>query len=496
MAQRPRLPRTSPRAGGVDPAAIDALAEALDKIGEVHALVIVRHGAVVAEGAWAPYAPDQRHQMFSVSKAFTAMAVGIAAAEGLLSVEDRVVDLLPDAVPAMVSENLAAMRVEHLLTMTTGHALSSMEGRGRTIGRREPDWARAILAEDVPLVPGSRFVYDTGATYLLSAILHRLTGMRLLDYLTPRLLRPLGIVGAEWEQDHEGIDVGGYGLSLTTEDMAAFGQLMLQRGRWGDTQLVPAEWIARASDRLVDSAPQGWDPDWAQGYGYQLWRCRVDAVRADGAFGQFIIVWPEHDAVIAITSGTSRTQAVLDSVWNSLRGAFADPGGSGDPSAAAPDAAALAVRRTRAMPQGRARSDVEAELGGVEYALSWDEPAGAPSFAAAALSTERQGDRLVLRLRADDGAALELRAAHGQWLASTGPGGEPLAASYAWSDPQQLVMTVLGIGTPFTWTLAARFDERAVRLTMRQNVAFDGSTQWQAEGRRVEGRRDTAPAGG
>jgi CubicO group peptidase (beta-lactamase class C family) len=464
-----RLPRTSPEAAGVDPGAIGRLFAALDEIQGVHSAMILRHGSVVAETWWAPHAPEHRHQMFSVSKAFTSMAVGIAVGEGLLSVEDRVVDPLPDAVPETVSDNLAAMRVEHLLTMTTGHDASSMQGIGRTLGRPELDWMRAILAVDVPLEPGSRFVYDTGATYLLSAILHRLTGRRLLDWLRPRLLDPLGITGATWEQDGQGIDVGGYGLSITTEDMAAFGQLLLQRGQWGDAQLIPADWIDRAMSPLVDSSPQSWDADWRQGYGYQLWRCDVDAARADGAFGQFIIVWPEHDAVIAITSGTSRTQAVLKAVWDALGDAFGEP--------TAQDGDALAPAHALATPHGAPTSPREADLRGRVRILS--EPIQVEDAEIHGLSFERAGEELVLRAHDAAGELLgEARAAHDAWRANDA---ETLAASFAWPDERTLAVTIIALGTPFSWSGTSTFDGAdAVALAWAQNVAFEGPTSWTA----------------
>lgn len=464
-----RLPRTSPEAAGVDPGAVGRLFAVLDGIHSVHSAMVLRHGAVVAETWWAPHAPDHRHQMFSVSKAFTSMAVGIAVREGLLSVDDRVVDLLPDAVPEAVSDTLAAMRVEHLLTMTTGHDASSMEGIGRTLGRPELDWMRAILAEDVPLEPGSRFVYDTGATYLLSAILQRLTGTRLLDWLRPRLLDPLGITGATWEQDGQGIDVGGYGLSIATEDMAAFGQLLLQRGRWGDAQLIPAEWVDRATSPLVDSSPQSWDADWRAGYGYQLWRCRVDAARADGAFGQFVIVWPEHDAVIAITSGTSRTQAVLDAVWDALGEAFGEPTAQGGDS--------LTPQHSLAVPAGASASPREADLLGRVHILR--EPIQVEGAEVHELSFERSGSDLALRAHGAGGELLgETRAAHGTWRSDDA---ETLAAAFAWPDEGTLAVTIIALGTPFSWSGTATIDDAdEVALAWAQNVAFEGPISWTA----------------
>jgi CubicO group peptidase (beta-lactamase class C family) len=256
-----RLPRAAPEPHGADPAALAQLIETLDGIRDVHSLMVLRHGSVVAEAWWHPYAPDEPHTMFSVSKSFTATAVGLAVTEGLLRTDDRVIDLLPDDAPDEPSGHLAAMTVRDLLTMTSGHGTDTMNFTLTNLHVPGPSWAQAILAAPVIHEPGTRFVYNTGATYLLSAILHRLTGGRLLDYLTPRLLAPLGITGATWEQCPRGIDVGGYGLRLTTEDLAVFGQLLLRRGTWRGEQLVPAAWVDEMTSAQVPNGPDR-NPDW------------------------------------------------------------------------------------------------------------------------------------------------------------------------------------------------------------------------------------------
>ncbi|WP_307793457.1 serine hydrolase domain-containing protein [Microbacterium stercoris] len=432
MSDQRRLPRTSPERAGI--AGVEALFAAFAQRGDVHSAMVLRGGEVAAETWFAPYEPDQTQRMFSVSKAFTAMAIGIAVGEGLLTVDDRVIDLLPDKLPDVVSDNLAAMRIEHLLTMTTGHDKSSMDGIGMNLSRPEDDWVRAILAEEAPLEPGSRFVYDTGATYLLSAILHRLTGQRMLDWLAPRLLEPLGIRTATWEQDRAGIDVGGFGLAITTEDMASFGQLLLQRGRWGEAQLIPHEWVDRASQALAGIDPQGWEGDWAQGYGYQLWRCRTSAFRADGAFGQFIIVWPEHNAVIALTSASSVTQEILDLVWTTLR--FGEPGDGGE---------TYAPQLSLPLPQGAATSSHE------DNAL-----------------VRRDGDLLEITHR-----GVTLRAAHGRWFVD-----DTFGTAYAWEDDATLRVATHLLGTPFGWTGTATFGDGSVELAWTQNVTFSGETSW------------------
>src|SRR5262249_18720613 len=244
------------------------------------------------------------HSLFSLSKSFTATAVGLAIAEGKLSLDDDVLRYFPDDAPESTSKNLKSMRVRGLLRMSTGH--QAEPGRPRA-----KPWTRTFLAQPVPHKPGTHFLYNTSATYMLSAIVQKATGTTVLDYLRPRLFDPLGIENPTWETSPQGITVGGSGLSIRTEDIARFGLLYLQRGTWNGKQVVPAAWVEAAT---ACQTANGSDPrsDWDQGYGYQFWRCRNHAFRGDGAFGQFCIVVPEQDAVIAITSGVKDMQSVLN----------------------------------------------------------------------------------------------------------------------------------------------------------------------------------------
>ena len=217
----------------------------------------------------------------------------------------------PDDAPAEPSNNLKAMRVQR----PAAHVHRPPD-RAAAHAATEP-WTKTFLAQPVPFKPGTHFLYNTSATYMLSAIVQKATGQTVLDYLTPRLFEPLGIENPTWETSPQGISAGGYGLSIRTEDIAKFGQLYLQKGKWHGKQLVPAAWVEAATARQTSN---GSNPksDWDQGYGYQFWRCRHGAYRGDGAFGQYCIVLPEQDAVIAITSGVKDMQAVLNLVWDKL----------------------------------------------------------------------------------------------------------------------------------------------------------------------------------
>ncbi|GEO20057.1 serine hydrolase domain-containing protein [Cyclobacterium qasimii] len=289
---------------------------------ELHSLMVLRRGKVIAEGWWDPYGPKLKHTMYSVSKTYTASGIGFAVSEGLVSVEDQVIKFFPKSLPTDVSENLKQLKIKHLLTMSVGHAKDYTFSIVRT-----EDWAKSFLAVPIVNEPGSQFVYNTVATYMLSAIVQKVSGQTLIDYLRPRLFQPLGIKGVDWEKSPQGINTGGYGLRVKTEDMAKLGQLFLQNGNWDGKQILPESWINEARNLKILQNPNASreekaKSDWLQGYGYQMWRSRHDSYRADGAYGQYILVLPKQEAVIIITSETSNLQGLLSEVWDHILPAF------------------------------------------------------------------------------------------------------------------------------------------------------------------------------
>ncbi len=297
------LPRSSPEAQGVSSPAVLSFVEAADKsIDSFHSFMLVRHGHVVAEGWWAPYRAEAPHALYSLSKSFTSTAVGLAIAEGKLGLDDPIQKFFPDEAPAEPSANLKAMRISDLLRMSTGQ--QAEPGR-----RADEPWVKTFLKQPVPFKPGTHFLYNTSGTYMLSAAVQKATGQTVLDYLKPRLFEPLNIKQSTWEASPQGISAGGFGLSIRTEDIAKFGQLYLQKGKWNGKQLVPESWVETATARQTSN---GSNPksDWDQGYGYQFWRCRHGAYRGDGAFGHAaatIVLSPSRTAVIAQSPVASRT---------------------------------------------------------------------------------------------------------------------------------------------------------------------------------------------
>ncbi|RLT41523.1 MAG: class C beta-lactamase-related serine hydrolase [Chloroflexi bacterium] len=464
-----RFPRSRPEAQGIPSAAIQNFVDAANAtIHDLHSLMIVRHGAVVAEGWWAPCEEERNHVLFSLSKSFTSSAIGLAVAEGLLTVADPVISFFPDDLPETVSDNLAAMTVYHLLAMCTGHSEDTTK---HLHAAADGNWARAFLAQPVTHKPGTHFLYNTGATYMLSAIIQKVTGETLLDYLTPRLFAPLGIANPTWESCPRGINTGGYGLNVTTEDIACFGQMYLQKGVWQGRRILSADWVAEATGYQSDNSAEP-NPDWAQGYGYQFWRSRHNGYRGDGAFGQFCLVLPEQDAVIAITAGVGNMQSVLDLVWEYLLPALGSQPLAEDRSAQArlsETLAALAIP-----PQsGKATSPIAAQVAGRRYQLEANEEQiqtfcfdFGENESICTIGTERGEEKIVC--------------GQGQWrkgeahFADRGP--QPAAVSGGWIDPAAYALRVYYYESPFSITYTCCFDGDSLTVDSALNVSF-GPTQ-------------------
>jgi CubicO group peptidase (beta-lactamase class C family) len=318
------LPRSVPEAEGV---ASDDIVKFLDATRksktEFHSFMLVRHGKVIAEGWWNPYRSDLKHTLYSCSKSFTATAVGFAVQEKKLSLNDKVTSFFPNELPDTVSKFLSQLTVKDVLIMADGQ---EPDPTG-PVATRYTNWIKGFFETPILHEPGSVFLYNSLGTYMLSAIVQKVTGQKVLDYLKPRLFDPLGITGMDWETDKQGINTGGWGLRLKTEDMAKFAQLFLQKGKWNGKQILPGSWIEEASSKKILQSPEvpqsrRDSSDWLQGYCYQMWRCRHNAFRGDGAFGQFMIVMPEQDAVLAITAESSDLQGEINLVWDYLLPAF------------------------------------------------------------------------------------------------------------------------------------------------------------------------------
>lgn len=310
-----RLEKTTPESQGVRSSAIlDFLTKANEQGFELHSFMLLKNGKNIADCWWKPYAPQYRHQLFSLSKSFTSIAIGLAIEEELLTTDTLISDIFTAEMKELgekVDEKMKKMTVKNLLTMGTGMTYENWkwddENSNHILG---------FLSSHVRNEPGSAFFYNTLATYMCSAIITRLTGQKLVDYLMPRLFEPLGI-DPIWEEDKLGISYGGFGLNIRTEDIAVFGQMLLQKGKFGGRQLVPEGWVEEATSRQINNGEEA-DNDWSQGYGYQFWRCVPEGVyRGDGMYGQYCIVVPEQNSVIAITSNVDMGK-FLKLIWSDL----------------------------------------------------------------------------------------------------------------------------------------------------------------------------------
>ena len=403
VPRRTRLPRTSPSEQGVDARGVDAFLDVVEALPgvELHGLQVLRHGAVVAEGWWAPYGPERPHLLYSVSKSFTATALGFAVAEGLVDLDAPVLSYFPELDADVTDERSRRTLVRHVAAMASGHREETLQ---RALQDPSGDVVRGFLRLPPEAEPGTLFCYNQPCTYSLAAIVQRASGQGLVEYLRPRLLDPLGVGEVGWVRDGSGREIGFSGLHATTEDVAALGQLHLAGGLWAGERLLSGEWVEEATRSHADTSEHP-NADWQLGYGFQFWRSR-HGYRADGAYGQFALVLPEQDAVVAITSQSTDTQALLEAVWKHLLPALSDPRLPAD-----------AAQREQALRERLAAAQLEPvpDAGGDLPQGEFRPALGSEPASLSALRVE--GEEVVL---VDSGEELRLAVGRGRW-AGTGP---------------------------------------------------------------------------
>ena len=348
------LRRSIPEAEGMSSAALADFVNRFFALEWTHGLIILRHGRVVAEAYRSPCSPSDRHQLFSLSKSFTSTAVGMALGEGLIkSLDTPVLSFFPEYDTPRVGERMRRVTLRHLLTMSMGRescglwgsrygavrkafdespeagdmrAVAEFFARGdENFGNGRP-WVENLLQDDLRDEPGSRFEYNSAATFLVAAAVEKAVGQPLTEYLRPRLFDPLGFPrDLTWDVSTEGIARGGTGLNLTLREIASAGQFWLRGGVLPDgRRMIPEDYFAAASSKQIDNSGPGRAPDWAQGYGFQFWQCRHGCFRGDGASGQLAVMMPQYDAVVAATAGLHDMQRELDTIWDFLLPAFRD----------------------------------------------------------------------------------------------------------------------------------------------------------------------------
>ncbi len=498
MADLPLLP-TTPSEAGLDARGVLRLLDALeaDPVIDMHSLMVLRHGRVLAQGWWAPYTPERVHLLYSLSKTFTATALSFAIAEGLVSLEDRVVDHFPELSGAVTDHRTRTMLVRHLASMATGH-LDDTWGAALAADHDEP--VRGFLGLPPERDPGTVFAYNQPATYTLAALLQRRTGGTLVDYLRPRLLDPLGIGEVAWQQHPTGRDLGFSGLHGTTDAVARLGQLLLQDGVWRGEQLLPEGWVAQASRAHVSTRERPGGVDWQQGYGFQVWRSR-HGFRGDGAYGQFCLVLPEQDVVVATTAATEAMQAVLDHVWTHLLPAVDRDSTPAADRELEERLGALQVPvhdGPAAPPQGSPEVDGS-------YRSAGGRCVAQSSLAQVEVRTVDGGWEVTLVERTGGASAetrLEVRATHGRWSSVDPEDGVPLSASGGWDPDGRLELRLRFLETPHELVVLcdpqhAAFDARWVTAPLGGSLLRHLRAPWasRSPGPGPDGRADGQPDG-
>lgn len=305
-----QLQHVTPESVGIKSGAIKAFIDEINekKLG-LQSFTVVRHDKVCAQGFFKPYSADYPHVLYSMSKSVTSTAVGFAVADGLLKTDDKVYKFFPEYKNAKLYLN-RSLTVDMLLTMRSDKLVTFLEEKD------SHDWIRQYFDAPFFMPPGSKFNYISENTFMLSAIVSRVTGKSIIDYLDEKMFRPLGIEKPFWETDGNGYCAGGWGLYMKSEDIAKFFLPYIHGGKWTDgTQLIPAEWVKTATAKHTDSVHDGFIDNMC-GYGYQFWRNPVsNSFRADGLFGQRCFMFPEYDALVVLNCGESEDYKVMKVFW-------------------------------------------------------------------------------------------------------------------------------------------------------------------------------------
>ena len=465
LAAETALPRATPESQGISSAGIQTILDEQDakKYG-MHGLMILRHGQVVAEGWWTPYTANEPHMLFSLSKSFTSTAIGLLQAEGRLNIHDKLASFFPEDLPADATPNVKAMRLRDLLMMSTGQLKEDVDRLNDHL-MANPEATKKFFATPVPQKPGTLFYYNSPGTYMLSATVTKVTGQTVRDYLTPRLFEPLGIPTPDWDLSVQGYNHGASGLHLRTEDVAKFGQLLLQRGEWNGRRLVPADWIDLATSRQTSNGSDP-DGDWDQGYGFQFWRCVPGFYRADGAFGQFCIVMPQYDTVVAITGGTKDTKGVMKLLWAKLIPELRAAAIPENPAALASLRQRLA-NLTLPVTAGAATSPLAAKISGRKFTFEKN------NLELESVSLDVAADGAVKFKARRYGQDLGVSAGRGEWKKGSflisRDGTPPVAVSGAWTADDTYTIQLAQYGQPFLETFHLKFAGDTVVLDREMN---------------------------
>jgi CubicO group peptidase (beta-lactamase class C family) len=282
----------------------------------MHSIMVLRHDRIAAEAHYPPFTGDSPHRMFSGTKTFVSMAVGFLIDQGKISLQSRMADFFPEYLPEKIPGYTAEMSVRDLLLMATPYDRT-------TYTVNDDNWARTFYTAQPSHRGGAVFSYDTSGTVALTALVEKLSGQNLVDYLRPRLFEPLGFSPDVWCVERpEGGAWGGSGLICSVHDLARFGLFLLHQGNWQGRQLISPSYMAEATSPLIDNRVFTSGPEFQFGYGYQIWRTRHGGYGSYGMGSQLAICVPEKDLLLVTTADTQSVQngqeTVLDAFWTDV----------------------------------------------------------------------------------------------------------------------------------------------------------------------------------
>ncbi len=307
----------TPESAGIPSAAIERFIGRLEGSRLcMHDFLMVKGGKVLAEAYWKPFHAQRKHRMYSVSKSFVSIAVGVMIGEGKLSLDTHVADFFPEKLPDNPHPYLLEMTVRDLLMMSTCHNRCSYTDQ-------DSDWVATFFQRKPSHRPGRVFSYDTAATVVLNAIVEKLAGEPFLQYLRPRVLEPIGVTEDIWCVERpEGGSWGGSGVMVTAMDLAKVANLCMHGGCHEGRQLIPEWYIREATAKQIDNRVGEADPEWQFGYGYQFWRTRNNGFAMNGMGSQFAICLPEHDFILVTNGDTQEVKTgasvILNALWTEI----------------------------------------------------------------------------------------------------------------------------------------------------------------------------------
>lgn len=470
------LPTSTPEQQGISSDTIRNLLKSIKHSGqEFHSLIILRHGHIIAEAYWNPYQADDQQQLYSLSKSFTSTAIGLASDEGLLSVDDPIIKFFPDDLPDTISENLSALQVRHLLSMSVGHAKDAIR-----ILEATPDgqsWAKTFISLPVVFEPGSQFMYNSGASYMLAAIVRKVTRQSAHEYLKPRLYEPLGITDASWTENKDGNNMGASHLRIKTIDIAKLGQLYLQHGMWDGEQILSESYVEQASSKQIDNGDN--NHSWGYGYGFQHWLNPPGGFRSDGAFGQYGMVFPDQDIVVAITSESMDKATTMQLIWDLVDNMTPDDGVLPENKDSYDNLLSDIQSLKYDPPKFNTSSPIASNITGKEFFLDSN------AYDANVVSFDIQKDKVLFTLKTENKPDISITCGINSWF--RGDNFKPeahslfslrridfdskVAASASWLSDSTLIITMRYMETSHGDQFICTFDKNNINIKLMHSLA-------------------------